>query len=249
MKSNVNWNLENEMFVQQPDFCLEQINKRITISKAPFVGALFDLFLPNRCLICSSTIGSQEILCGRCIGALKALSPAGTVQKTPSIEKVYIFDDYDSPLTELIKAYKYGPHKILERFLGYFLAHLLVYWALPNKIVPIPSHRVSRRNRGFSSMENIVSRCKRDFYPEITPLPILKRLGEYIPQASISDPNQRKANASKAYALRDAPIPEELVLVDDVMTSGNTLEAVARLIKSKRNDCRINGAVFVKRGR
>ncbi|HPF16374.1 MAG TPA: hypothetical protein P5107_05015 [Thermotogota bacterium] len=237
------------MFVQNAELCLEQINKRAMISKAPFVGALFDLFLPNRCLICSKLICSEEILCWKCIDALKTLSPSGTLQTTPSIEKIYIFDDYDSPLTDLIKAYKYGSHKILERFLGYFLALLLAYWALPKTIVPIPSHRQSRRTRGFSSMENIVSRCKQDFDPEITPLNALKRLGEYIPQASLSDPIQRKANALKAYALCEISIPEELVLVDDVMTSGNTLEAVAKIIKSKRTDCRISGAVFVKRGR
>ncbi len=237
------------MVVQEADRCLNDINKRKFICKAPFTGALFDLFLPNKCLICSQLICSEKILCDRCINALGEITPSGTYKTTSTIEQIYFFDYYDSPLTELIKSYKYAPHKSLERFMAYYLSLLLAFWELPKTIVPIPSHVVSIRNRGFSSVENIVKSCKKIFCPDLDTLSILKRKGEYIPQASLSETEKRLENAKNSYTLTNGEIPSEILIFDDIMTSGNTLEAVARLIKSRKNDCRITGAVLVKRGR
>lgn len=237
------------MFVQQANQCLSDINIRKIIHKAPFTGALFDLFLPNQCLICSQTICSERILCDTCIDVLEKNKPSGTYKTTPSLEKIYFYDYYDSPLTELIKSYKYGPHKSLERFLAYFLSLLLDFWKLPKTIVPIPSHVVSIRSRGFSSVENIVKSCKEVFCSELNALSVIKRKGEYIPQASLSDPEKRKENATKSYSISDGKIPSEILIFDDIMTSGNTLESVAKLIKQRKSDCKITGVVFVKRGR
>jgi len=237
------------MVVQDAERCLNVINHRKFIRKAPLTGAFFDLFLPNRCLICFRTIPSEKTLCENCINALQTITPTGTYRTTPTIEKIYFFDYYDSPLTDLIKSYKYGPHKSLERFLSYFLSLLLAFWQLPKTIVPIPSHVVSIRGRGFSSVEHIIRSCKKNFCADLSLLTVLNRTGAYIPQASLSNPEQRMENARRSYTISEGAIPDEILIFDDIMTSGNTLEAVARLIKAKRSDCRLTGAVFVKRGR
>ena len=237
------------MFVQQANSNLNELNHRNIIGKASYIGALFDLFLPNQCLICAQSLEAEKILCETCLNNLQALTPTGTYKNTSSIEKIYFYDYYDSLLTELIKSYKYGPHKTLERFLAYFLSLLLSYWGLNGTIIPVPSHIVSKRSRGFSSVENIVECCKKRFCQDLETLPIIRRKGTYIPQASITDQIQRKENANKSYNIVESEIPEQIIIIDDIMTSGNTLEAVASLIKSKRSDCQITGVVFVKRGR
>lgn len=237
------------MFVQQAKPCLNELNLRQLINKAPYVGALFDLFLPNRCLICSQSVKAENILCETCLEKLLVLTPTGTYKNTASIEKIYFYDYYDSPLTELIKSYKYGPHKSLERFLAFFLSHLLFYWDLKGTIIPVPSHIASIRSRGFSSVENIVEYCKKKTCLNFVTLPIIRRKGSYIPQASIADQDKRKENAKKSYTIVESDIPKQIIIVDDIMTSGNTLETVASLLKSKRSDCEILGVVFVKRGR
>ena len=237
------------MFVHQAIPCLNELNERHIFSKAPITGAFFDLFLPNRCLICSRPIGAVKILCESCVDELQDLKPSGTFKSTTSLEKIYFYDYYDSPLTNLIKSYKYGPHKSLERFLAFFLAQLLSFWELKGVIVPVPSHIASIRSRGFSSVENIVEYFGKAFKPDLETLPIIKRKGNYIPQASIADQDKRKENAKKSYTIVESEIPEQIIIVDDIMTSGNTLETVAGLIKSKRRDCQISGVVFVKRGR
>ncbi len=237
------------MFVHQAAPCLNELNNRYLISKVPLTGALFDLFLPNRCLMCSLPIKSEKTLCEACIDKLQSLIPSGTYKSMPSIEKIYFYDHYESPLTDLIKSYKYGPHKHLDRFLAYFLFMLLSFWELSGTIVPVPSHMASIRNRGFSSVENILKCCHDNFCRKMTILTIIRRRGDYIPQASLTDQEKRKENAKKAYDIADKEIPEKIIIVDDIMTSGNTLETVAGLIKSKRSDCQITGVVFVKRGR
>ncbi|MEA1884530.1 MAG: hypothetical protein U9N62_08440 [Thermotogota bacterium] len=237
------------MFVQQANSGLNELNHRNIIGKVPYIGALFDLFLPNQCLICAQSLEAEKIFCETCLNKLKALTPTGTYKNSPSIEKIYFYDYYDSLLTKLIKSYKYGPHKILERFLAYFLALLLSYWKLNGTIIPVPSHIASIRSRGFSSVENIVECCRKTFCQNLETLPIIRRKGNYIPQASIDDQDKRKENAKKSYAIVESEIPEQIIIIDDIMTSGNTLEALASLIKSKRSNCQITGVVFVKRGR
>jgi ComF family protein len=237
------------MFVQEATPSLNELNHRKLLDKAPYIGALFDLFLPNHCLICAQTLEAGKILCETCLNKLQALTPTGTYKNSSSIEKIYFYDYYDSPLTELIKSYKYGPHKSLERFLAYFLSLLLSYWELNGTIIPVPSHIASIRSRGFSSVENIVECCRKTFRQDLEMLPIIRRKGNYIPQASIADQNLRKENAKQSYTIVESEIPEQIIIVDDIMTSGNTLEAVASLIKSKGTDCQITGVVFVKRGR
>lgn len=237
------------MFVHQATPCLNELNDRYIFSKAPFTGAFFDLFLPNRCLSCSQPTAAVKILCESCLVDLQELKPSGTFVSTTSLEKIYFYDYYDSPLTKLIKAYKYGPHKTLERFLAFFLARLLSFWELKGVIVPVPSHITSIRSRGFSSVENIVEYCGKKFCQGLETLPIIRRKGSYIPQASIDEKDKRKENAQKSYTIVESEIPEQIIIVDDIMTSGNTLETIAGLVKSKRTDCKISGVVFVKRGR
>jgi predicted amidophosphoribosyltransferase len=188
------------------------------------------------------------LLCPDCLQKLKELTSVGTFTSTKSIEKIYFFDYYDSPITQLIKSYKYGPHMSLSGFLALFLSEMLKYPDLPVSILPISSHRESVRKRGFSAAEHVIYTCKKYYHPDLKVLNLLKRTGKYVPQASLKGVENRKQNAEKSYRIIKNDIPDEILLFDDIITSGSTLESVARLIKKKNRNCKIQGIVFIKRG-
>ncbi len=212
------------------------------------MGAFFDIFLPSKCLLCSEAAPSHMILCQDCLNRLMKLTPVYTTTSTKTIEKIHFFDYYDSPLTDLIKSYKYGMHLSLASFFALFMREMFTYTDLPHTIQPVPSHRHSIRTRGFSAAERIARECKETYLSDLTIMNLLKRTGKYIPQASLKGVEHRKDNAEKSYRIIKPEIPDEITLFDDIITSGSTLESIARQIKKKNRNCRIQGIVFIKRG-
>ncbi len=212
------------------------------------MSAFFDIFLPSRCLICSRSAPSSMILCEDCLQKLRDLTPVYARTSTRTIQTIHFFDYYDSPLTRLIKSYKYGAHISLAPFLALYLSEMFRYTVLPKTIQPVPSHRHSVRTRGFSASEQVADVCKRHFLPDLQILNLLKRTGKYVPQASLKGVEHRRMNAENSYRIMNREIPDEILLFDDIITSGSTMESIARQIKRKNSNCQIQGIVFIKRG-
>lgn len=99
-------------------------------------------------------------------------------------------------------------------------------------IVPVPLHRKKLRERGFNQAKLLA-----DVVGEKTGLPVKELL---VKKKRTKDQKnlpreQRRKNVRDAYCLngqeRDNGIPEAVLLVDDVMTTGSTLTACARVLK------------------
>ena len=98
-------------------------------------------------------------------------------------------------------------------------------------IVPVPLSRKRRLRRGFNQAERIAQAVASLAAAELRPA-LLDKLGERPPQAGLSAA-ERKRNASGAYR---ASIPtalrgRDVLLVDDVFTTGATVEAAARALR------------------
>jgi len=226
---------------------LDDLNHRSIIQKAPFMGAFFDLFLPNTCLICSETIEADSLICRKCLESIASLKPSGTFKKTRHCSRIYYYDLYDSPLTDIIKRYKYSRHILLGRFLAYFVFILLSYWRIESPVIPVPSHRRAVADRGFSAAENILFECRKLYMKQLKFLSPVIRTGEYKPQASLKGARLRRENAERSFKIkRGVDIPERLCLFDDIITTGSTLDRIAGLMK--RNTKEITGVVLVNRG-
>ena len=97
-------------------------------------------------------------------------------------------------------------------------------------LVPVPLHGASHRQRGFNQAELLSNEIGR-----LIDRPVdrrrLGRLKETPRQATARDYEERQANVADAFEARTLSAPADFWLVDDVCTTGATLDACARALK------------------
>ena len=95
-------------------------------------------------------------------------------------------------------------------------------------LMPVPLHISRLRSRGYNQAYEMAKELAK-----LTNRPLinsLKRVKNTQMQAQLKL-NQRANNVSKAFAVNEPIIHKHIVLIDDVMTSGNTLNECAKTLK------------------
>jgi ComF family protein len=141
---------------------------------------------------------------------------------------------YEGSLREIIRAFKYEGRRVLAEALGAMMREAgrpLLDDA--DAVVPVPLHPWRLLRRGFNQADDLARHLG------VPVLRVLRRRRHGPPQAGLPA-GQRRANVRAAYALRwkrpDGHHPAArvrgrvLVLVDDVMTTGATLDACSRVL-------------------
>jgi len=134
--------------------------------------------------------------------------------------------EYDGPLRAIIHALKYAGHRSLARPLaGLMIVSGARVLHDADLVVPVPLHRARKRARGFNQAAEIARHLT-------TPtVDALKRTRATMSQTDLPA-EARQANVRDAFALRRRVDVKErvVVVVDDVSTTGATLEACARVL-------------------
>jgi ComF family protein len=144
---------------------------------------------------------------------------------------------YEGALRDIIHAFKYGARRSLAAPLAALMrtqADAVHLFDGVDAIVPVPLHRVRQRTRGFNQAEDLA----RALQLRAPVLRALRRIRATPPQTALPAA-QRHRNVRGAFALarRVEAVPGLLearcvLLVDDVSTTGATLEACARVLKA-----------------
>jgi ComF family protein len=204
---------------------------------------LIQFLFPRRCPLCGAGYETDAPLCPDCIGKLSAsLLPA--YQSDPSdfghIKGPIHFDgaavcwDFLVDIEVLIHRVKYVGAPRLGRFLGETAAEALRPWFsdLDAVVTPVPLHVVRFRERGFNQSEAIgMGMASRLGFKFEDGLLIRKKHTKTQTQLSAE---KRQANVENAFVLgRNVRVDgKTLIVVDDVITTGATLNACARTLKS-----------------
>ena len=222
----------------------------------PFLHAVLDFLFPPLCHICHEFIPSAGLLhiCPACTGRLKPIdSPLCVVCGFPFIgagddhvcgdcsTSSHHFDAaraavvYEGASRDLIHAFKYRNKTHLRRPLALLTIERLsafVRLRASNLIVPVPLHRKRLRSRGFNQAVLLGELFSRHWK-----IPLdrhnLRRIRWTEPQVNLSA-SDRRANVKGAFFIRnpDAIHGRRVLLVDDVLTTGSTVEECAAMLKN-----------------
>lgn len=141
---------------------------------------------------------------------------------------------YEGPILKAIHRLKYGAKGFLADSLGPLLARFVEEW-IKNPghllIMPVPLHPRRVRERGFNQSLLLARHVAKGLKSDLDFLS-LKRVRYTLPQTRLAK-KERQRNVRRAFQLktRDAVKGKTILLVDDVVTTGNTLNECARVLK------------------
>lgn len=170
----------------------------------------------NTCPLCARPVPGGDI-CGHCL------------RHPPAFDRTVAAFAYRFPLDQLVKALKFREHLILAHFLADALAECIQHDA--DAVLALPLHPSRLRSRGFNQSQLLAARIARRLE-----LPLLsasvQRVRDTPPQSSLPWPARRK-NMRSAFTVTHAADlrGKHIAIVDDVMTSGASLDTLARVLK------------------
>lgn len=208
--------------------------------------SVLDLLLPGRCAGCGAVGG---LACPACAAALRAPArPAWPSPAPAGLPPPWTLAAYDGPVRKLILAYKERGLTGLRPLLGGALARPLAAAAgdRPVLVVPAPSARQAIRQRGDDVVLGLARRgvtTARLAGSRVSLLPAL-RLRRPVQDSAGLSATDRAANLAGAFDVRRAAafelIGADVVLLDDLITTGATLAEAAAVLR--RTGARVIGA-------
>ena len=139
---------------------------------------------------------------------------------------------FDGAIRQAIHELKYRNLRALAVLLAQLLDDYLASSPVPGEVlVPVPLHQKRLRERGYNQ-----SRLLAQELGKLTNLPVvddcLIRQRHAPPQARTPTVDERRSNVADAFSCRDRRLQDkQVLLIDDVSTSGATLDACARVLK------------------
>ncbi|MCJ7737376.1 MAG: ComF family protein [Anaerolineae bacterium] len=134
---------------------------------------------------------------------------------------------FEGALRDTLHEFKYNGMRVLAHPLGYLLGRHLDQHPVPvDTIIPVPLHARRLRSRGYNQSA-LLARDLGGASGKPVVMRSLVRQRETAPQVSLG-PAARRANVQDAFVcINDALQARDVLLVDDVCTTGATLEACA----------------------
>ncbi|MBU0727883.1 hypothetical protein KKA95_04330 [Patescibacteria group bacterium] len=202
---------------------------------------IFDLMLnilfPPRCTYCKA---EGAFLCTGCINQLSIYNLQFSKRKTKDLNKefqyldgvIYGMDYSQNPgIKAALKQFKYKFTQDLADYFGQVLSEKLSELGMcKNKksvLIPVPLHRKRLNYRGFNQAELIAKAINPNLISHL-----LKRVKNTSQQAKLSK-EERQINLDNAFEVCDLSIDPNSIyfIVDDVCTTGSTLENCAKALK------------------
>ena len=191
-----------------------------------WLRATVETLLPTDCGGCDRALRVEDgrRICARCAALLpRTLLPLAS--PPAGLATAWSWDSYDGPAARTLRRGKYRPDPGAVADVAERLAEA-AGGRLPRveRVVPVPQIWTSSLRRGFSPVDRLAETVAERLGVPCDPL--LARVGGQA-QASLG-PAERAQNVRFAFWARAPVAPQDLLLVDDVVTTGATAAACAR---------------------
>lgn len=200
--------------------------------------SVLDTILPARCPVCNAYLAGQVGLCGDCAARLEPVVDGQMIH----------LGQYRGHLERVARALKFGNQRAVAVPLGARLAEgiLGAHWTV-NAVVPVPLHWSRNLERGYNQARVLAQSISQNLNAPV--LDALERSRATSRQARLVK-SERAQNVRDAFRAIENVSGLEILLVDDVHTSGATLtEASLALIEAGAKRVRIAVISKVSDGR
>ncbi len=174
------------------------------------------LIKDNGCPVCAN-VSPGGLICGHCLKA------------PPQVSSTIVPLHYQYPTDHLIRLFKYKNCIGLARpFARLIVDQLLRSNKLPDLIIPVPLHKSRQRQRGYNQSLELAKQLGKHLNIK-TDYRSCKRIKNTAPQSSLSF-KERSKNIIGAFSFNGATLPDHIAIIDDVITSGATINELAKMI-------------------
>lgn len=214
--------------------------------------AVVSLFFPRHCPVCEQIVLPRgQMICPQCVKKLEPVRQPFCLKCGKELESdlmEFCYDcsrhprtfernfallNYNEAASNSMVSVKYRNRREYLDFYGRALCRKfgsMLVRIRPDILVPIPVHPSRMRVRGFNQAQVLA-----EIIGEILKIPVyeevLKRSKKTMPQKEL-DPRERLRNLEQAFEPGKIPAGVRTVLVvDDIYTTGSTMEACARVLK------------------
>jgi ComF family protein len=227
---------------------------RVATALRAALNACADLIVPPCCLMCRTRVGAHHLLCGACWRQVDFIRPplcdvlgiplpfdtgertvsAAAVAHPPAYDRARAVAHYAGAMRTLVHQLKYADRHDARTLLGRWLAEA-GRELLPGAdvIVPVPLSRLRLLQRQFNQAAVLAGELSRQTGIPAAPL-LLTRIRSTRSQVGMTR-DQRRRNVAGAFGVparrRAALAGRSVLLIDDVVTTGATVDACARALR------------------
>ena len=198
----------------------------------------------NQCLICNNKTKKYQSLCSGCKSLLSQTeftcpqcgielqnqqSICGKCQRhPPHFDSAAYVSSYQPPVDKWVMGLKFGKKIIFSKMFAELMLPFVNTTDSHYILMPVPLHAQRLRNRGYNQSYEIAKELSKLSGRELNTS--LIRIKNTKMQAQLKF-NQREKNVKRAFSVDETFNKTHIILIDDVMTSGNTLNECAKTLK------------------
>lgn len=186
------------------------------------------------CQQCYQSLPFIEYACSQCALPFQNASDAGHVcgrclKQSSRFDKSLSLMRYEGAAVQLVTRYKFHDRLAYSRLLAELFLERLIIYEKPQCLIAVPLHVKRLRERGFNQSHELGKMLRAKLgVPLVSD--VVERIRETRQQTGL-DAKQRRQNIRGAFAVV-APIEcQHVALIDDVVTTGSTVNELARVLK------------------
>jgi len=199
---------------------------------------------PRTCLLCGADVLHRP-LCLGCLDDLPWHTPAhcpqcatptpdgqvcgACLKRPPAFDRCVAALAYAFPLDRLIPRLKYNGRLAIAPALGGCLAQVVASHPRPDRLIAMPLHATRIRERGFNHATEIAREVAKQLGIALD-ITRCQRIRDTPPQQGLKH-DARRRNVRGAFTCSEKVEGQHIALIDDVMTTGTSLDELAATLK------------------